>query len=193
MHLAPLTGIETIHANSSLCKNRDASRAPYGDWNLQVQPPTFVNCRCISRPLRGLKLCFGGEKYMADRCISRPLRGLKHLSEYTNSPQAIRCISRPLRGLKPILCTTTFNCFWCISRPLRGLKPCCNLNISLTDLDASRAPYGDWNIVYIVSFCHLDIWCISRPLRGLKRSGHKHTKSEITDASRAPYGDWNWT
>ena len=164
MHLAPLTGIETEILVNHLHELLDASRAPYGDWNVTPIGNT-VDAWCISRPLRGLKQIRDVNSLFGLDASRAPYgdwnRSLNRLS--TNTQDASRA---PYGDWNVFYSIFLHKRSWCISRPLQGLKLSCNCNLYSIS-DASRAPYGDWNLEISLS------------------------KYLILDASRAPYGDWN--
>ena len=144
MHLAPLTGIETL---CNICKffwrarcisrplrglkldflrkhihhHNDASRAPYGDWNVATWVYPLRISWCISRPLRGLKLFVSQASIFFISMHLAPLTGIETRITPTVLGDLLRCISRPSERsmLKILLCHSkkthfSLHCFWSI-------------------------------------------------------------------------------
>ena len=96
-------------------------------------------------PLTGIETWISGNNAsFCNQMHLAPLTGIETWYPEFQEQLHLRCISRPLRGLKHRNRDPTLLSKWCISRPLRGLKPKNSISTSF-NIDASRAPYGDWN------------------------------------------------
>ena len=100
MHLAPLTGIETIQKRTNLQWKNDASRAPYGDWNYLLLDFEIYYLDASRAPYGDWNEDLDDIAYKYDGDASRA----------------------PYGDWNSFLLWFIFLNNWCISRPLRGLK-----------------------------------------------------------------------